>query len=63
MAVHMKQPYARIKMLTHEQWQQARRMWNDGKDTHDIACVLGCYEAHIYNGLYLLKMRRESEAA
>jgi hypothetical protein len=48
--------YKKTTPLTAEQWQKARRMWNDGKDTHDIACALVCSEANIYNGLYLLKL-------
>jgi len=50
-------------ILTPEQWQEARRMWRQGKDTHDIARAFGCNEAHIYNGLYLLKQGKALVAA
>jgi DTW domain-containing protein YfiP len=51
----MPAPFPEPIILTHEQWQEARRMWRKGNDTHDIARAMGCTEAHVYNGLYLLK--------
>jgi hypothetical protein len=47
--------------LSTAQWQKARRMWRDGKDTHEIACELGCTEAYVYNGMYLLKLQTADE--
>jgi hypothetical protein len=56
-------PFAAQVILTPEQWQAAKRLWRLGYDTHQIACKLGCSEAHIYNGLYLLKQGGAREAA
>lgn len=48
------------KALTIEEWQTARHLWRKGFDTHDIARLLRVPEHKIYNGLYILKLKKEA---
>jgi hypothetical protein len=49
----------RPTVLTGTQWQKARAMWSEDRDTHDIASATGCTEVTVYNGIYLLKLKGE----
>ena len=49
-----------FKSLSAEEIALAQKLWKQGKNTFDIANIIGCHESLIYNGaLYSRQIQRE----